>query len=131
MELPISLDPRDPTPLHAQLERAIRVAIATGKLVPAAQLPTVRQLAVDLRVNANTVARVYLALEREGVLVTKRGVGTFIAEAQPRRAQAAHRSHRDKQLNAIADRFLTDAAALGITAVEALRHLERRVQEGE
>src|SRR5947208_4852474 len=56
---------RSPTPLHAQLERGIRVAIATGRLRPREQLPTVRQLAVDLRVNANTVARVYLALRSE------------------------------------------------------------------
>ena len=54
-----SIDPADPTPLYAQLERAIRVAIATGRLGVGDQLPTVRQLAVDLRVNANTVAKVY------------------------------------------------------------------------
>src|ERR671929_148011 len=61
MQTPIALDPRDPTPLYAQLDRGIRVAIATGRLKPGDQLPTVRQLAVDLRVNANTVAKVFLA----------------------------------------------------------------------
>ena len=54
-----AIDAFDPTPLYAQLERAIRVAIATGRLRPAERLPTVRQLAVDLRINANTVAKVY------------------------------------------------------------------------
>ena len=77
------LDPKDPTPLYAQLERAIRTAIATGKLQPGAQLPTVRQLAVDLHVNANTVARVYAALERTEVVETQRGVGTFVRATPP------------------------------------------------
>ncbi len=62
MAIPLRLDPQDPTPIYAQLERGIRVAVATGRLRPGDQLPTVRQLAVDLRVNANTVAKVYLSL---------------------------------------------------------------------
>ena len=77
------VDPKDPTPLYAQLERAIRTAIATGKLEPGAKLPTVRQLAVDLHVNANTVARVYAALERTEVVETQRGVGTFVRATPP------------------------------------------------
>src|ERR1041385_1162241 len=92
----VAIDLKDPTPLHAQLERGIRLAIATQRLRPGDQLPTVRQLAVDLRVNANTVARVYLALEREGVLVTRRGVGTFIAEKVPK---SVHEDHRKRPLN--------------------------------
>ena len=54
----VTLDTRDATPIWAQLERGLRAAIASGRLHPGDQLPTVRQLAVDLRVNANTVARV-------------------------------------------------------------------------
>ena len=53
----ISIDPQDATPIYAQIERALRAAIATGRMQPGDQLPTVRQLAVDLRVNANTVAK--------------------------------------------------------------------------
>ena len=74
----LTLDHRHPTPLHAQLEHGIRAAIATGRLGPGTQLPTVRQLAVDLRINANTVARVYVHLERAGLLETRKGVGTFV-----------------------------------------------------
>src|SRR5258706_10734813 len=74
-----AIDPADRTPLHAQLERGIKAAIATGRLEVGEQLPTVRQLAVDLRVNANTVAKVYAYLERAGMLETRRGVGTFVA----------------------------------------------------
>ena len=73
-----AIDVNDPTPLYAQLERAIRVAMATGRLNVGDKLPTVRQLAVDLKINANTVAKVYGELERSGVLETRRGVGTFI-----------------------------------------------------
>jgi GntR family transcriptional regulator len=127
MSAPVAIDSRDPTPLHAQLERGIRLAIATQRLKPGDQLPTVRQLAVDLRVNANTVARVYLALEREGVLVTRRGVGTFIAEKVPK---SAHEEHRKRRLNALTDQFLTETAALGYSPDEVTRHLARRVTEG-
>jgi GntR family transcriptional regulator len=68
----LSIDSRHPTPIHAQLSHAIRGAVATGRLAAGEQLPTVRQLAVDLRINANTVARVYLELERTGVVETRR-----------------------------------------------------------
>ena len=64
----VSIDPRDKTPIYAQLERGLRAAIATGTLGLGAQLPTVRQLAVDLQINANTVARVYVELERAGII---------------------------------------------------------------
>src|SRR3981081_592037 len=76
-----NVDSKSPTPIYAQLDRSIRAAIATGELEPGAQLPTVRQLAVDLAVNANTVARVYAQLERDGIVETRRGVGTFVRES--------------------------------------------------
>src|SRR6186997_39033 len=83
----VAIDPRDSTPIYAQLDRALRAAIAAGRLRIGDQLPTVRQLAVELRVNANTVARVYLDLERAGILETRRGVGSFVrataAKARP------------------------------------------------
>src|SRR3954463_12416264 len=68
----------DPLPLYAQLERGIKQAIASGRLAVGQQLPTVRQLAVDLKINANTVARVYAELEGQGILASRRGVGTFV-----------------------------------------------------
>ena len=115
------VDSRDATPLHAQLERGIRVAIASGRLKPGDQLPTVRQLAVALRINANTVARVYVHLERMGTLETRRGVGTFVAEAadHPRNQEA-----REAELRAIATRALADASAHGFTATELRRALQ-------
>jgi GntR family transcriptional regulator len=117
------IDDTDPTPMYAQLERAIRVSIATGRLRPGDKLPTVRQLAVDLRINANTVAKVYGELERAGVLETQRGVGTFVQEVG---SQAASRSDRERQLMALADRFLTGAVTLGFSAHEAIALLKTR-----
>ena len=68
----VSIESRDPTPIYAQLDRGLRAAIATGRLQLGDQLPTVRQLAVDLKVNATTVARVYMELERAGVIARRR-----------------------------------------------------------
>lgn len=113
----ISIDSQDATPIYAQLERALRAAIATGRMQPGDQLPTVRQLAVELRVNANTVARVYAELERAGVIETRRGVGSFInatpAEARPPR-------EHDRRLRAFVTRVLADADAAGFTVDEIL-----------
>jgi GntR family transcriptional regulator len=110
----------DPMPLYAQLERAIRFAIATERLRIGDQLPTVRQLAVDLKINANTVAKVYAELESAGVLETRRGVGTFVCA---RHFEVARRSDRERELRALADRFFTEASALGYTPDEAVHYL--------
>jgi GntR family transcriptional regulator len=114
------VDSTSPTPIYAQLDRSIRAAIATGELEQGAQLPTVRQLAVDLAVNANTVARVYAQLERDGILETRRGVGTFVRESPT--PQAA-RAHRERELRELIQRFVGDAALLGFTLPELINQL--------
>lgn len=124
----LQIDPRDATPIYAQLDRAVRVAIASGKLEAGDQLPTVRQLAVDLRVNANTVAKVYLALEREGIVQTKRGVGTFVSARKP---PAEHDAQREQRLRDLVDRLLADAATIGFSPREISRAIARRVKEGD
>jgi GntR family transcriptional regulator len=123
----VAVDPRDKTPIYAQLERGLRAAIAAGRLGPGDQLPTVRQLAVDLSVNANTVARVYTDLERDGVIETRRGVGSFIS-ATP--AQARSPREHDRRLKAFATRVLADAAAAGFTADEVISALRAHRQGG-
>ena len=115
-----SVDSTSPTPIYAQLDRSIRAAIATGELEPGAQLPTVRQLAVDLAVNANTVARVYAQLERDGMLETRRGVGTFVRESP---SPQAARAHRERELRELIRRFVGDAALLGFTLPELIIQL--------
>ena len=126
MSFSFNIDAGHSTPLYHQLERAIRFAIATGKLVVGDQLPTVRQLAVDLRINANTVAKVYLELERAGVVETRRGVGTFV-KARP--LGAAHEKDRERELRELEDHFLSTAAHLGFSAKEAFEHLKDRLKK--
>jgi GntR family transcriptional regulator len=108
----VSIDPRDATPIYAQLERGFRAAIAAGRLRQGDQLPTVRQLAVQLRINANTVARVYAELERTGVLETRRGVGSFVRIGS---VEARPPNERARRLRAFTTRVLADAGANGFT----------------
>jgi GntR family transcriptional regulator len=123
----LTIDPRLPTPLYAQLEQGLRAAIATGRLAAGAQLPTVRQLAVELSVNANTIARVYAELERGGVVETRRGVGTFVAAKPP---AAGPRRGRDTELRALVQRCLDEAAAKGFSHEEVARQL-KTLAEGQ
>jgi GntR family transcriptional regulator len=123
----VSIDQHDATPIYAQLERGLRAAIATSRLRPGDQLPTVRQLAVDLQVNANTVARVYAELERAGVIETKRGVGSFI-NATPTQAHPP-REH-ERRLRAFATRVLADADAAGFTVDDVIAALSAHRQGG-
>jgi GntR family transcriptional regulator len=124
----VAIDPRDATPIYAQLERALRAAVATKRLRPGEQLPTVRQLAVELQINANTVARVYAELERAGVIETRRGVGSFIsatpAEAHPPR-------ERDRRLRAFVTRVLADADAAGIPLDDLVTALQAQHQDSK
>ena len=117
------LSPSHPMPLYAQLTRAIQFAIATGRLQVGEQLPTVRQLAVNLRINANTVAKVYAELERSGILETRRGVGTFVCA---RHFEAKTRDDHGKQLSELVDGFVVEAAAMGFSLDDLLSQLQRR-----
>lgn len=131
MEDRFNIDTEDPTPIYAQLERAIRFAIATERLRVGEQLPTVRQLAVDLKINANTVAKVYAELERGGILETRRGVGTFVRARQDGILMRASKQSRERELRAFADRILTEAHNLGFSLDEVIEHLTHRRRKGE
>lgn len=115
----VTIDSRDKTPIYTQLERGLRAAIATGRLKPGDQLPTVRLLAVELSVNANTVARVYADLERDGVIETRRGVGSFVAAPEKARPPREH----EKRLRAFATRVLAEAATQGFNVEEIVREI--------
>jgi GntR family transcriptional regulator len=86
----------------------------------------VRQLAVDLHVNANTVARVYAALERTEVVETQRGVGTFVRATQPASVVS---ENRERELDRVISRFIPEFAALGFTIDEVITHLQQRIQK--
>jgi GntR family transcriptional regulator len=120
------VDPASPVPLYAQLDCAIRAAIASRALRRGDRLPTVRQLAVDLRVNANTVARVYTELERAGILATRRGAGTFVDDPT---AIVTSGRDRDRALRGIADRALADLSTVGASPGDLIRHLQQRSRE--
>src|SRR5205823_11673732 len=122
----VRIDTSDPAPIYAQIDRAIRAAVATGRLSKGTQLPTVRQLAVALRVNANTVAKVYSELERNGVVETRRGVGTFVAEVTP---SHPHQRVSQQALRDFAARVLEDAAARGFSREEFVAQLETLLKE--
>jgi GntR family transcriptional regulator len=118
-----SLSPSHPMPLYAQLTRAIQFAIATGRLKVGEQLPTVRQLAVELRVNANTVAKVYAELERSGIVETRRGVGTFVCA---RHFEATSNQDHQRHLRELVNRFVEEAAAMGFSSDDLLDELQQR-----
>jgi GntR family transcriptional regulator len=123
----IQIDPRDSTPIYVQIERGLRAAIATGRLTVGDQLPTVRQLAVDLRVNANTVSRVYADLERRGILETRRGVGSFV-NASP--IEARPPDEHQRRLGGFVTRVLADAAAAGLSPDEVVTGIQSHLKEG-
>ena len=124
MKLP-KLYPQDPLPIYAQLERGIRAMVLTGELRPGEQLPTVRQLAVDLRINANTVAKVYAELERSGVVETRKGVGTFV------RSIESHSQSLDAQreLEHLVSPLLAELQRHGYTVKDLMEYLTNIAQK--
>jgi GntR family transcriptional regulator len=108
-------------PVYLQLREQILHAISRGQLRPGDQLPTVREVAVDLSINPNTVNRAYAELERDGVLRSTRGLGTFIAEPTP---SAGHSKRRDRLMD-VAKRALAEAQAFGFTAEELVNAIKR------
>lgn len=116
------LDPTDPAPVETQLVRTIRSAVGAGLLSPGDPLPTVRQLAVELRANANAVEKAYAELERQGVLRRQVGVGMFVSAS----AEEVGREAIYEELSALEDSFLREAAELGFSLDEVIIHLDAR-----
>jgi GntR family transcriptional regulator len=104
-------------PFYRQIIDQVLTAIASGTLVPGNQLPTVRQLAVDLSINPNTVVRAYRELEIRGILTTQQGSGTFIASGQEVRGDDVERQQR---LSRLAGEFAARAGGEGFTLKELL-----------
>ncbi|MCL6560804.1 MAG: GntR family transcriptional regulator, partial [Firmicutes bacterium] len=122
-QLPFHIKFDSGIPIYVQLKEAIKLAIATGEYPPGSQLPTVRQLAVELKINANTVSRVYMELESEGVLSTRQGKGTFVRE-HPEISDAV----RKNSLNEILDEVIVRTSALGFSPKELLNALEKKIK---
>ncbi|MGA2103443.1 MAG: GntR family transcriptional regulator, partial [Candidatus Sulfotelmatobacter sp.] len=111
-----ALDLHSGVPVYRQLIDQVRGGTASGSLTAGDQLPTVRQLAVDLAINPNTVMRAYRELELGGLLETHQGTGTFISDKKPEKKSA----ERDRQLGQMAGEFAARAGAAGYTLEEVI-----------
>jgi GntR family transcriptional regulator len=116
------LDPKSGVPYYRQIIDQIRYGIASGKLHTGEQLPTVRSLAVDLKINLNTVTKAYKELEIQKVLESQQGTGTFIGSA---RAQIPEKEKRQK-LGSICAEFLGIAGSYGFSAADVVGELTRK-----
>jgi GntR family transcriptional regulator len=115
----LKLDLRSGVPVYRQIIDQVRGGIAVGTLAAGDQLPTVRQLAVDLAINPNTVLRAYRELELAGALETHQGSGTFISDKKIVRNNA----ERERQLTQLANEFAARAGAAGFAVDELLERL--------
>src|SRR5579864_3101308 len=115
----LALDLRSGMPVYRQLIDQVRAGMASGTLAAGDQLPTVRQLAVDLAINPNTVLRAYRELELGGLLETHQGTGTFVANKKVEKNSA----ERDRRLTQMAGEFAARAGAAGFTLEDLIDRL--------
>lgn len=117
-----SLDPKTGTPFYRQIIDQIRFGIASGNLAVGEQLPTVRSLAVELKVNLNTVAKAYKELEIQNILSTQQGTGTFISSSD----RSISESVRKQKLQEIIREFTTIIYSYGFTIDDLINELKSR-----
>ena len=111
----IRIDSNSAVPIYLQIIYSVKHQVAIGRLKLGEQLPTVRMLATDLRINPNTVARAYDILDTEGVITTQRGRGTYV-RVHPDDARLTR--VRKDQLKAMMDNVVSNALSLGYPAEE-------------
>ena len=126
-EFEFRLDLKSGVPVYRQLIDQVLGGMAAGALAGGHQLPTVRQVAVDLSINPNTVARAYRELEIRGVLETQQGTGTFISHQKVKRDDV----ERERQLAQLVADFVARAGAAGFTVDDLLERLRERVNGSE
>jgi GntR family transcriptional regulator len=117
------LDIKSGVPFYRQIVDQIRYAIASRQLLPGEQLPTVRDLAVQLEINPNTARKAYSELEILGVLDTQQGTGTFVAERKIEIAEA----EKDRMLGQICDELVARGHQYNLTLEQIVDHLQRRL----
>lgn len=117
-----SIDHKSGVPFYRQVIEQIKFGIANGELGPGDRLPTVRQLAVDLSINPNTVVRAYRELEIEGILDTQQGSGTFVGNERPE----IDRLEKQRMLDQIVTDLMARAASYGLTIDDVLAALRQR-----
>ncbi len=119
------IDSKSGVPFYRQIIEQVKFAIARGVLRPGDRLPTVRQMAVDLSINPNTVIRAYRELEIEGVLETQQGSGTFVGRQQPQ----VDELERQRMLDQILTELLARASGYGFSLDDVLAGLRQRKEE--
>ena len=122
MTIEIKLDLKSGVPFYRQVIDQVKAAIATENLSPGDRLPTVRQLAVDLSINPNTVSRAYTELELTGLVETQMGSGTFVGSRQVKPNDVEQR----RMLNQLCQEFLSRVSTHGFTLDDVLSNLEQR-----
>jgi GntR family transcriptional regulator len=121
----ITIDLRSDIPIYIQIVEQVRLQVVDGELKPGDQLPTVRGLASELRINFNTVSRAYRLLDEAGVISTQQGRGTYILEMPP--PEVAERL-RVESITALARRYLSESQRLGFSLEQALDHLRQQTK---
>ena len=123
----LNVDPTDAVPIWKQIEDEIRRLVALGSLLPNGAVPSVRDLARELRVNPATVSKAYQRLTMDGVLVVRRGEGTFVSESVP----VPNRAERREALQNAADKFVGLALTLGATPKEIESEVAKAIERSE
>jgi GntR family transcriptional regulator len=121
----INIDPASGLPIYLQIAQQIKTAVAMGRLQPEEPLPSVRQLAVELAVNPNTVARAYLDLEIEGVIYKRQGAGTFVSS----QGVEMSKGERRRVLNELLEKALVEGVNLGLPERELRDAFERILEK--
>ncbi len=121
----ISVDPSSDVPIFRQIAQQIKTAIAMGRLQPEDPLPSVRQLAVELAVNPNTVAHAYLDLEVEGVINKRQGAGTFVSNQGVR----VSKNERRRVLDELMEKAVVEGVNLGLDERELREAFERVLEK--
>ncbi len=122
MSIPFKLDLKSGVPFYRQIIDQVKSAIVTGAVTPGDRLPTVRQLAVDLSINPNTVSRAYMEMELTGLVDTQMGSGTFVSHQKVDRDEIERR----RILDQICQEFLARASSHGFSLDDLLENLEQR-----
>ena len=122
----LELDFRSGIPIYLQVVERIKERLAAGQLRPGDQLPTVRSLAMELRVNFNTIARAYRIMDDSGIISTQQGRGTFILELP---SPEVSESIRQKALEELTRRYLADAEQMGVSPEELEEVLNKQVRQ--
>ena len=120
------LDLKSGVPFHRQIVDQIRYGIASDRLMPGEQLPTVRELAVHLQINPNTVRKAYSELEILGILDTQQGTGTFVGHQQVEIGE----DEKQRMLKQICDELVARGNQYGFTVREIITHMQRRLENG-